>query len=172
MRRISSSVRFWIGCSTQIACGSKTKCVALRGRGLTKCFRGHKEGRQAAAFDIADVVHTARRTGTSIGQCFDHEVALTDDLLLKRIRSNARIGRFGIATYDHAGCLQPRCQPVEEDVPRALWRCPAVRLSSQSVIADAPSAAVAVVPILLLDREGRSMWSLGCLRSFPFRCSV
>jgi hypothetical protein len=46
-----------------------------------KCAGGDEDTGDTPAFQITDVVHTARRTAASIGQCFDHHIAGDRDLV-------------------------------------------------------------------------------------------
>ena len=52
----------------------------LRFRRFNKLGRGDEHARYPARFQITDVMHTARRTGSSISERFDHHVAVARDL--------------------------------------------------------------------------------------------
>ena len=67
MATISSSVRSWMGCSTHTAAGVEAEGLALYFGPVDELDGGDEDGRNAAAFQISDVVHTARRATASIG---------------------------------------------------------------------------------------------------------
>ncbi len=48
---------------------------------LTKLGRGDEHRWNSSSFKINDVVHTARRTAASIGECFDNYVARNGNLV-------------------------------------------------------------------------------------------
>src|SRR5919201_5064035 len=59
--------------------------ACLRLRGVTELRGGHEDARDAAGLQRADVVHTARRAGPSVGQRFDDDVAAAADLDRKSV---------------------------------------------------------------------------------------
>src|SRR5262252_6847983 len=65
-------------------------------------------------FKAPDVMHTARRAGTSIGQPFDHEVAFRLDPLLQLDRSEMGEVLLAIALYGVAAGRQQLVEPIEE----------------------------------------------------------
>src|SRR2546423_15654437 len=58
----------------------KAQSACLHLRGATERRGGHEDAREAAGLQSADVVHTARRAGPSVGQRFDDDVAAAPDL--------------------------------------------------------------------------------------------
>jgi hypothetical protein len=78
--------------------------IASDGFGLIHCgfhelTRGNKHSGKTSAFQISDVVHTARCARTSICQSFDHRMALSTDGLLKFDWGRTRKSRFCIAFH-------------------------------------------------------------------------
>ena len=57
------------------------KCNRLGDGCLTKLGRSNEHRRNAASFEINDVVHTARRTTASIGECFNNDIARDGNLV-------------------------------------------------------------------------------------------
>jgi len=57
------------------------QCAGLGRSGIPERFRGNHYPGKPSPFQIVDVVHTARRAGASISECFDHRVALSGDLV-------------------------------------------------------------------------------------------
>ena len=57
-----------------------TQGPALRIGCLSEAIRGHEHSRHPPALEVDDVVHTARRARSSVGQGFDHRAALGGDL--------------------------------------------------------------------------------------------
>jgi hypothetical protein len=78
--------------------------VEAERRGLSRGgldeLRGREEdSRKASTLEIGDVVHTARRARTSVGQGFDHDVALGGDLVAQVDR--CRLGEGGLGKPEH-----------------------------------------------------------------------
>ena len=48
---------------------------------VTKCFRGDEATGDTTTVEFSYVLQTARRTGASVGQAFDHHIAVGCDLL-------------------------------------------------------------------------------------------
>src|SRR5436305_6488427 len=65
-------------------------------------------------------MHTARRAGPSIGEGFDHQVALAEDLLHHRPRCRPGEGRLAEPLDLHAASREELLQTVEEDVSARL----------------------------------------------------
>ena len=63
--------------------GVATQGFGLGPGGILELAGGDKYTGNTAAFQVCDVVHTARGTGASICQGFDHRVAIGADFLLK-----------------------------------------------------------------------------------------
>ena len=63
------------------AVGVKAPGLTLRDGRAAKCFRGDEAARNAATVEFSYVLQTARRTRASVGQAFDHHVAVGRDLL-------------------------------------------------------------------------------------------
>jgi len=55
--------------------------LGLRGSGLLESLAAHEATGDTTAVEGLNVMQTARRTGTSIGQAFDNDVALLDYVL-------------------------------------------------------------------------------------------
>ena len=66
---------------------------------LLKGFAAHEASRNAAAVQVLDVMQTARRTGTSISQAFDHDVAALDYILQDLFRRRLGMRGFFEAQY-------------------------------------------------------------------------
>ena len=63
------------------AVGVKTPGLALRLGRAAKYFRGDEAARHTATVEFPYVLQTARRTRASVGQAFDHHIAIGRDLL-------------------------------------------------------------------------------------------
>ena len=87
-------------------------CVDKRGR----C---NKDRRDATAFKIADVVHTARRAASSIGERFDHRITAGGDLVAKVDRRWFGERRLHVPIHRGAELAEAFFDAVEEDV--ASW---------------------------------------------------
>jgi len=77
------------------------KSGALGLSGIPKLDRGGENPGDASAFKVVDVVHTARRARTSIGQRFDHRIALAGDLVAQI--DGSRLGESRLAVAIHLG---------------------------------------------------------------------
>ena len=75
----------------------KTKRVRLSSSSLDKFRRSDEDPGNPPLIQIIDVVHTARRAATSIGERFDENVTLRGNLLLQEIWRRARKGGFHIS---------------------------------------------------------------------------
>lgn len=71
-----------------------TEGFGLGGSGLFEFLRGDINACDAPSFQINNIVHTARGTGPSIRQGFDHHLALRSDLLFKFEGGHLGEGRF------------------------------------------------------------------------------
>ena len=80
----------------------------------------HENTGQSPLFQIDDVVHTARRAATSIGQGFDHRLALNGNLLAQIFGRGLGEGRFTEALDMRSLLTQARFQLVEKDVATSL----------------------------------------------------
>jgi hypothetical protein len=77
--------------------GFKTKRFRLRFGGWNEAFRNHCAARDGTTVEGQNVMQTARRTRSSVGQPFDHNVARVDD------RLDDRFGRgLGVCRFDKA----------------------------------------------------------------------
>jgi hypothetical protein len=69
----------------------------LRGGGFDELGGCYEDAWQAEALEVGDVVHTARRAAASIGEGFDHEVALVSDLAAEVGGGGLGEGGLGVA---------------------------------------------------------------------------
>src|SRR5919198_4185394 len=97
---------------------AQSVCLGLRG--VTELRGGHEDARDAAGLQSADVVHTARRAGPSVGQRFDHDLTAAADLVGQLGRQD--LGKRGLAEARDAQAPrgQERVYAVEEDVAAGL----------------------------------------------------
>ncbi len=63
------------------AVGMEAPGITLRARRSAKRFRGDEAACYTATVEFSYVLQTARRTGASVGQAFDHHIAVGCDLL-------------------------------------------------------------------------------------------
>lgn len=75
----------------------KAQRGCLRGGGIDEFGGSDKHRGQSPAFQICDVVHTARRARSSIGQGFDQDVTFADHLLLELGGRHAGKSRLAVA---------------------------------------------------------------------------
>src|SRR5918912_50828 len=92
----------------------------LRLRGVMELRGGHEDARDAARLQSADVVHTARRAGPSVGQRFDHDLTAAADLVGQLGRQDLGKGRLAEARDAQAPRGQERDYAVKEDVAASL----------------------------------------------------
>ena len=59
-----------------------TDRAGLRRGGFNKFLGGNTNRWQASVFQVLEIMRTARRTGTSVSQAFDDNIALVDNSLL------------------------------------------------------------------------------------------
>ncbi len=81
------------------AVGMKTYRIALRARSGAKHFRGDETARNAATVEFPNVMQTARRARSSVGQAFNYHITLTGHLLQQRDRRRTREGGLLEAQY-------------------------------------------------------------------------
>src|SRR5262249_32519042 len=92
----------------------------LRRRGVHELARGDHHAREAAALQVDDVVHTARRARASIGECLDHQVALRADLVAEIDGRRLRERRLREPSDGDTPVGELRLEPVEEHVAARL----------------------------------------------------
>lgn len=85
--------------SGEYACYLKTQRFGLDFRSVHKRGGGHKNPGDASPFKIVDVVHTARGTRTSIGECFNNRMATGGDFVAQVNRSRFGKGGFDVAAH-------------------------------------------------------------------------
>src|SRR5258708_518319 len=100
--------------------GVEAERLGLGVGGFDELGRGYEDGRAAFGLEVGRVMHTARRAGPSIGEGFDDEVALAEDLLQQRPRSRSREGRLAEPLDLRAALVEQLLEPVEEDVAAGL----------------------------------------------------
>jgi len=76
--------------------------VALGLRGGLEYFGGDEAAGNSATVEFLDVMQTARRTGPSVGQAFNDDIALACDLLHQADRRRSRKRRLLVALGLHA----------------------------------------------------------------------
>ena len=120
-------MRSWIGCATKTRAGSAPSASRLHFRGVDELARRNEHHRYTGGFDVHGVVHTARRARSSIGERFDHDIALG-----RRSRGAGRRGagfvNVGLAKRSRrcrARGGAPRCDRGTRR--RAASRCRAAR---------------------------------------------
>ena len=98
----------------------KTQGVGLGHGSLDELGRRNEDAGDAPAFEINDVVHTARRTTASIGECLDDQRALGGDLLAQVDRR--RFGERWLLEAQHlrAGLGEELLKLIEEHVAARL----------------------------------------------------
>ena len=79
------------------AVGVEAPGFALRSRRAAEGFRGDETASDAATVELSYVLQTARRTGASVGQAFDDDLAVRRDVLQQRERRGARESRLLVA---------------------------------------------------------------------------
>ena len=81
--------------------------------GFGKRFGGHHHTGQATAFQVIDVVHTARRTRSSIGEGFDDRRTLGGDLVAQVDRG--RLGERWLGVAQNGGALRYAAAELKDD---------------------------------------------------------
>lgn len=81
--------------------GFESQGFRLRFRGFNKFGAGDVGARNTAAFQVGDVMQTARRAAPSIRQRFNYHIALRADKLLQIHRRDSRKGRLRVALDLH-----------------------------------------------------------------------
>ncbi len=80
----------------------KADGVTLGARSGAENFRGDETAGNPATVEFLDVMQTARRTRSSVGQAFDHHITLARHLLQERDGRRARECGLFEAQYFHA----------------------------------------------------------------------
>ena len=103
------------------------RCGNLQPEGLRLGFGGVPEGiggdyhsGKSPPFKIVDVVHTARRTRSSISECFNYSVALAGYLVAEVHRRRLSERRFDIPQDYGASPAEVFLQTVQKDVATGL----------------------------------------------------
>ena len=92
----------------------KAKRATLRGSRLLEFHRGRGAARKTACVEGVDVMQTARRARPSIGQRFDHQISLLDDILEQGFWCGFCVRRLFKADCFDASGLNMRLQRVHE----------------------------------------------------------
>ncbi len=100
--------------------GLATQGFGLGPGGIAELAGGDKYAGDAAAFQICDVVHTARRAGASICQGFDHRVAIGADFLLELKRGYSGKRRFLIPFDRQPLLIELFFNAIQKKIPAGL----------------------------------------------------
>ncbi len=85
------------------SCRLETQGAGLRLRRGDKLRGGDEHPGEAPALQVGDVVHTARRAAASVGERFDHQIALGGDLVAKVEGGHLGEGGLVVAEDPEAG---------------------------------------------------------------------
>ena len=96
------------------------QCCGLRFRRLLECRRGDHAARNTSLVQIPDVMQTARRTGPSIAERFDHHVAFGGNRLREVRRRCPRVRRLCVLLDRKPFVAQQSRDLVAEDVASHL----------------------------------------------------
>ena len=100
--------------------GFESESFGLGCGGVDEHLGGDEHRRDAADFKVNGVVHTARRAAASIGERFDHQVALLGDLMAQVRRRGLGEGGFGVALHPEASVFEQLLEPIEKHVAAGL----------------------------------------------------
>jgi len=94
--------------------------VALGLRSVNEDGAGDEHAGDSPTFQVCDVVHTARRAAASIGERFDHCVAVARNLVAQVDRGRLGKGRLHIALDSGPLLAQSLLELIEELCPSRL----------------------------------------------------